>query len=376
MANLFYPGQTDYIEKLNALTTDSAVALAASLATPGGGAMVGNTPAGSLAATTVQGAINELDAEKAKLNGDAAQNFQMVSLNGGPLAGLLNKLINGNMAIDQRNNGGAVNIIAGASAYVLDCWLVNNQTNQTVTIQQSTIASYDGSDVHKRMRISFTVAPTTGVVYVAQRVEGAETLAGQTATGSVVVATSEAALSATIYTLQNFGSGGSAAVPQTPVSFTPTSAILRYSGNFAMPSIVGKTVGAGSFVEFGISLAVRSTNPIVFTDAQFERGPVATPLDPRPIGLELTLCQRHAQKVVWSVRDDNTNAVSRITTAQTYAVPMRATPTPINLAPGSVLNMTGISIFPGAIGFRAEAVKTAAGDCYVLDRVDLLVAPL
>ena len=36
-----------------------------------------NTPAGNIAATTVQAAINELDAEKAKLAGDSAQTFSV-----------------------------------------------------------------------------------------------------------------------------------------------------------------------------------------------------------------------------------------------------------------------------------------------------------
>jgi hypothetical protein len=348
---------------------------AAGLAAPGGGGQVGNTPAGGVTATTQQGAINELDTKKAARNGDSTQNFAVASLNGGPVVGLNNKLINGNMSIDQRNNGGSVNIAAGASAYVLDCWLIINSTNQTVTVQQ-TATTFDGSDVHRRMRVSFAIAPTTGAVFVAQRVEGADTLAGQTATASFHVATAEAALVSTIYTLQNFGSGGSAAVSQTPVGFTPNNTISRYSGNFAMPSIVGKTVGAGSYVECGVSFTVRSTSAITITDAQFEIGSVATLFDKRPIGFETMLCQRYAQKVTWAVRDDTANATARLTVTQTYVVPMRVTPTAINLAPGTVVGMSGLNIFPGVYGFRAEGVKTAAGDCYVLDRVDLLTAGL
>jgi hypothetical protein len=45
-------------------TSGTAATLAANLLLPGGGALVGNTPAGTIAATTTQGAINELDAEK------------------------------------------------------------------------------------------------------------------------------------------------------------------------------------------------------------------------------------------------------------------------------------------------------------------------
>jgi hypothetical protein len=44
------------------------------LAAAGGAALVGNTPAGNIAATTVQGAINELDSEKVASNALAAAN--------------------------------------------------------------------------------------------------------------------------------------------------------------------------------------------------------------------------------------------------------------------------------------------------------------
>lgn len=48
--------------------------------------MIGNTPAGNIAATTVQAAINELDSEKAALAGSASQSFSM--LNGTVAGGL------------------------------------------------------------------------------------------------------------------------------------------------------------------------------------------------------------------------------------------------------------------------------------------------
>lgn len=47
------------------------------LAAAGGAALVGNTPAGSISAITVQAALNELDTEKAALAGSASQAFSM-----------------------------------------------------------------------------------------------------------------------------------------------------------------------------------------------------------------------------------------------------------------------------------------------------------
>jgi len=50
-------------------TAGSATALQALLATPAGAGLIGNNPAGNIAATTVQAALNELDSEKVSLAG-------------------------------------------------------------------------------------------------------------------------------------------------------------------------------------------------------------------------------------------------------------------------------------------------------------------
>lgn len=60
----------DAIATMSATKTDKTT-----LAATGGAALVGNTPAGNIAATTVQAAINELDSEKAALAGSASQAF-------------------------------------------------------------------------------------------------------------------------------------------------------------------------------------------------------------------------------------------------------------------------------------------------------------
>lgn len=54
--------------------------------------------------TAQQTALNT----KAALNGDLAQNFNVASLNGSYVGGMMNRVINGDMRIDQRNNGASV----------------------------------------------------------------------------------------------------------------------------------------------------------------------------------------------------------------------------------------------------------------------------
>jgi replicative DNA helicase len=64
--------------------SDGDFAAVATLAAAGGAATVGNTPAGNIAATTVQGAINELDTEKAKA-GANTDITSLTNLTGGAL---------------------------------------------------------------------------------------------------------------------------------------------------------------------------------------------------------------------------------------------------------------------------------------------------
>jgi hypothetical protein len=73
-----------------------------------------NTPAGNIAATNVQAAINELDTEKAKLAGDAAQDFSTLALTA---AGDIT--ISGEKALrgSQGKGGISTNLIIGTGAF-------------------------------------------------------------------------------------------------------------------------------------------------------------------------------------------------------------------------------------------------------------------
>ena len=63
MTNRFFAGQTNYIEEMNALDGETGDHIADATGAHAATA-ISNTPAGNIAATTVQAAINELDTEK------------------------------------------------------------------------------------------------------------------------------------------------------------------------------------------------------------------------------------------------------------------------------------------------------------------------
>jgi hypothetical protein len=156
---------------------------------------------------------------------------QVENLNGGPLAGFRNAIINGNPIINQRGyvSGAAT---SGANQYTLDRWRV-------VTSGQN-ISFTDSANVRT------VTAPAGGCEQV---VEGASILSGT-------------------YTL-NWTGTATATVDGTAVA---------KGGNVTL------TGGTNATVRFSSG---------TFSLVQLEPGPVATPFEQRPIGTELALCQRY-----------------------------------------------------------------------------------
>jgi hypothetical protein len=52
----------------------------------------------------------------------SVSNISTASLNGGPLAGTRNRIINGDMRIDQRNAGASVTVNSSNNFYAVDRW--------------------------------------------------------------------------------------------------------------------------------------------------------------------------------------------------------------------------------------------------------------
>ena len=89
------------------------------------------------------------------------------------------------------------------------------------------------------------------------------------------------ATNVTVSCVQNFGSGGSATVTTTSSSIGITTAWQRLYKTFTVPSITGKTVGSGAYVEIGISFTPNTTYTVDIAQCKFETGTVAGADEPR-----------------------------------------------------------------------------------------------
>jgi Carbohydrate binding domain len=202
-----------------------------------------------------------------------------------------NKIINGDMNIWQRGTSFT------ATGYTADRWLVDadttsfSQSRQSFTAGTAPVAGYEGTYFMRTTR-------GTGGSYCnsQQRIEDVRTFAGQTVTLSFWA---KASASCTIepYYIQSFGSGGSGAVSGSfGTTTTLTTSWVRYFYTVAIPSVSGKTIGTGSYLNILVARITSSTNVDVDTwGVQVEAGSVATPFTTATGTLqgELAACQRY-----------------------------------------------------------------------------------
>ena len=208
-----------------------------------------------------------------------------------------NILINGAMAIDQRNAGASQTITAGSAlAYTVDRWYAYctgaNATGQRVA-----------GTAPNQYNYRFTGASSITKIGFAQRIEASNSqhLAGKTATLSVDLANS---LLTTITwtawyanTADTFGTLASPTRTQIATgTFTVNSTLTRYATSIAIPA------GATTGIEIELSVGAQTSGTWTIGRAQLEDSPEQTTFEYRNIQQELSLCQRYYElATVWAV---------------------------------------------------------------------------
>lgn len=226
----------------------------------------------------------------------------------GKAAGV-NKIINGDFGVWQR--GTTFNNIS--SAHFADRFFVLrdgvgatiNITQQTFTPGTAPQAGYEGKFF---ARIDQTVAGTLATFSsFSQRIEDVRTFAGQTITLSFWA---KASSSVSFYNVpgiqQNFGTGGSpsASVTTNATGTAPalTTSWQRFSYQFTVPSIAGKTIGTNNdnFLQINIRTVLNTAVTIDVWGVQVEAGSIATAFQTATGTLqgELAACQRYFNRLI------------------------------------------------------------------------------
>tara|TARA_R110000782_G_scaffold174971_1_gene266149 strand:+ start:319 stop:1227 length:909 start_codon:yes stop_codon:yes gene_type:complete len=256
-------------------------------------ATVVNTPAGSITTATVQAALNELDTKKAEVgaNTTITSLSGLTSINGGQLAGLRNKIINGNLLINQRAVSGTVSLAAGIYG-------------------------------HDRFK-----AGAAGCTYTFATAANITTIT--ISAGSLLQVIEGLSLESGTYAF----------------SWTGTAQGKIAGGSFAASGVTAAvTGGTNTTVEFGTG---------TFTKAQFELNTVSV-FEQRPYGMELGLCQRYLPVLNASTRFMGmAYTTTQVYAAIVFAVPPRAAATGISVSVvgGVLLNSAGAALTITGITF-------------------------
>jgi hypothetical protein len=252
------------------------------------------------------GIITPADLSTGAPSWDSQYNLTNVaSLNGGPLAGFRNRIINGNFDFWQRGT-------SFTTGFGSDRWNhAQVGTTHAVTRQAFTLGQTDvpNEPTYFCRTVVSSVAGVGNASQLLQPIEDVRTFAGQQVTVSFW-AKVDATKNIAVELIQDFGSGGSPSAQVRAIGTTKVSigtSWQKVTVTATVPSISGKTLGtdnnnylaliiwfdAGSTWNTSTDSLGQQSGTFDIAQVQIEPGSVATPFEQRPIGTELALCQRY-----------------------------------------------------------------------------------
>jgi hypothetical protein len=248
-------------------------------------------------------------------------NLTVPSINGGPLAGMRNRILNGAMTVAQRGTSFPALTNPG-STNILDRWVWAQNGTMVCAASLSTDAPND--TFRSSLKIDVTTADTSIIAgdytIITQRIEGVNVrdLAGTTFTLSFWVKSPKVGVHCVSF--RNGQTVDRSYVKEYTVTtantweyktITVTGGLIT-AGTWDWNNGAGLDVGftllsgttfqttanawqTGNFVATASQVNVmdNAANDFFLTGVQLETGPVATPFERRPIGTELALCQRY-----------------------------------------------------------------------------------
>jgi len=276
-----------------------------------------------------------------------------------------NKIINGDFGVWQRGTSFSPTY----NAFTADRWIEDATTayptSQTISQQTFTPGSAPvaGYESQYYLQFAYTYAAGNGGQFLSQRIENVQTLAGQTATLSFWVKVASAASLGNAVLIQNFGSGGSGSVTTTVGAASATTSWQRVSFTVSIPSIAGKTVGAGSYLDLRIFMPTASSTTSIW-GVQLEAGSVATAFQTATgtVQGELAACQRYYFRNTFATTGDY-GWIGAATAGNTVNIPcplpvtMRTTPSSVDYS-----NLRVFDFVNAAIGVSAVTLLNTTGN--------------
>jgi hypothetical protein len=322
----------------------------------------------------------------------------MASQNGGQLAGMRNKIINGDNRFDQRHGGAAVSGLGTGGIYLTDRWAYT--TNQAGHFNGGQNLSSGGGAPGFPNTLGVTVASayaTAAADYnlLYQIIEGFNISDLQWGTAGALPVT----LSFWVYcTVAGTHSGALVGAQAYPFTFQVSTANVftkiavtipgSTAGSWAFDNSAGLQVrfNLGSGANFlaaagawttgsnavgvtgAVNLAATSGAYFYITGVQLEPGSVATPFERRLVGTELALCQRYYQRYVSTTSTSmfyagGYNVAGANLLTNFWFPPMRTTPTATQIGTWVTNNCGAPGIYPSSpASLYINAIITATGN--------------
>jgi hypothetical protein len=289
------------------------------------------------------------------------------SINGGPLAGFRNAIINGSFDVWQR--GTSFSNPATNTGYTADRWVPlydGSGGTRTISRQNFTLGQNDVPGEPRFFLRYDQSGAGSGAAFntFQQRIEDVRAFAGQTVTISFWARAGANITLPFIRLIQNYGTGGSPSaetITNAATNVAVTTSWQRFSFTVAVPSISGRTLGSdnNSSLRFHINLPLNTTFVFDLARVQVESGPLATPFERRPVGVETSLCQRYYWTSFHSQYVSIASGINVVTVRP--PVPMRANPS-VTLLSAFTNNLGSFAvdqILPSS--FRLVHSSTAGG---------------
>ena len=304
----------------------------------------------------------------------ASGNFDITSINGGPLAGFRNAIINGNFDHWQR---GTSQTTAGYGS--ADRWQMY-AVGGTFTASRQSFAlgqtAVPGEPTYFHRTATVLGVGAGSERHLTQAVEDVRTFAGQQLTVSFW-AKADATKNISIEFEQIFGTGGSPSAIVDAIGVLKvalTTSWQKITRTVSVPSISGKTLGtdgnsklhfniwfdAGSALNARTDSLGQQSGTFDIAQVQLEPGPVATTFERRPIGTELSLCQRYYERSYYGI------PTTGVVTVGNWSVDKRTSPSitivAYNTGSGGGVGPIGNKGFVAATYATTDARALIAGD--------------